>query len=113
MITNKTTHIHYTPRGTDYRILNHNLKIKQQDGTWGLGCSYIGKDQQVYVRPYSMFNETKFVFADSREHELAFENGETYLFSDMNKPFSVNSIMVVKDYLRSTIGDIQNLRSSR
>ena len=67
MITNKTTHIHYIPRGTDYRILDHNLKIKQQDGTWELGCSYIGKDQQVYVRPYSKFNETKFVFAETGE----------------------------------------------
>ena len=67
MITNKTTHIHYTPRGTDYRVLEHDIKIKDSVEGWQLGCSYVGKDQQIYVRPYSMFGDTKWVYATRGE----------------------------------------------
>lgn len=50
------THVIYKPENTKYRILCHDIMIKDQFGGWSVGCSYIGKDQQMYVRPYSMFS---------------------------------------------------------
>ena len=77
--------IHYKPRNTDYRILHHNVKIKRNISlfelalaklhiiptppSWELGCVYLAdsqlnkylaqEDVQVYTRPYSMFDMTK------------------------------------------------------
>ncbi|CAH9013268.1 conserved hypothetical protein [Vibrio phage 277E43-1] len=42
--------------------MHHDIKIKQPDGSWELGCMYTSRltdDDSLYTRPYSMFNENK------------------------------------------------------
>lgn len=65
--------IHYKPRNTTYRVLHHDVKIKQPDGvlskvlvklrlipkpsSWKLGCVYICPNGNIYTRPYDMFDD--------------------------------------------------------
>lgn len=56
------TLIRYIPRNTLYTVLQHNLLIKSENGSWANGCAYQEKDNpssQIYVRPYGMFDESK------------------------------------------------------
>ncbi|CAH9016925.1 conserved hypothetical protein [Vibrio phage 193E37-1] len=57
---NKARVLHYKPRNTQYRVIHHDTKIKQPDGSWELGCMYTSRltdDDSLYTRPYSRFNE--------------------------------------------------------
>lgn len=59
---NKARVLLYKPRNTQYRVLHHDIKIKQPDGSWELGCMYTSRltdDDSPYTRPYNMFNESK------------------------------------------------------
>lgn len=52
----------YNPRSTKYDILYHNIKIKDESGTWSKGCMYVncdGIDSTYYTRPYAMFDLDK------------------------------------------------------
>lgn len=60
MITITTaTNLYYLPRSTMYKVVTHDVKIKTQDG-WLLGCVY-AKGNETYVRPYDMFDASKWV----------------------------------------------------
>ena len=58
MITT-ATNLYYLPRSTMYKVVTHNVKVKTPDG-WLLGCVY-SNNSQVYVRPYKMFDESKWI----------------------------------------------------
>lgn len=60
MITTATT-LYYLPRSTLYFVEKHNIKVKTLDG-WSLGCMYTNRlTRESYVRPYNMFDESKWV----------------------------------------------------
>lgn len=58
------TKIKYLPRNTTYRIMNHNVYIKTENG-WKDGCLYCedrksyDKNVKLYTRPYTWFDKNK------------------------------------------------------
>lgn len=57
MTITTTSHLLYKPRNTSYRVLHHDVKIKQNIGSWKLGCVYICPEGNLYTRPYDMFDD--------------------------------------------------------
>ena len=51
------TRLTYKPRNTSYRVLHHDVRIKQPDGSWKLGCVYECPKGNLYTRPYDMFDD--------------------------------------------------------
>ena len=52
----------YKPRNTEYRVMHLDVKIKQPDGSWKLGCMYTSRltnDDSIYTRTYEMFDKEK------------------------------------------------------
>jgi len=59
---NKARVLLYKPRNTEYRVLHHDIKIKQPNGSWELGCLYVSRGlnfSALYTRPYEMFDTEK------------------------------------------------------
>lgn len=53
----KSSNIHYKPRGTSYKVIYHDIPIKSKEG-WVKGCVYQDKDSlKIYCRPYYLFDK--------------------------------------------------------
>lgn len=59
---NKCCTIRHIPRNTTYRVLHHDIDIKDGSGVWLKGCVYEDTNTgKVYARPYTMFDEKSWV----------------------------------------------------